>query len=70
MGCGATTTTLRLKGVNGEPYTEAANHWAWEFIRIGEEPHDVERKQGGRDILYPLFNAITKVDADYETDKE
>jgi len=59
-----------LKGVNGEPYTEAANHWAWEFIRIGEEPHDVERRQGGRDILYPMLNVSVEVVADYVTNKE
>ena len=59
-----------LKGVNGEPYTESVNHWAWEFIRIGEDDGDVERKQGGRAHNYPMLNAITRIDADYQTDKE
>lgn len=59
-----------LKGVNGEPYTESVNHWAYEFIRIGEDDGDVERKQGGRAHNYPMLNAITRIDADYQTDKD
>jgi hypothetical protein len=59
-----------LTTVSGEVYDESANHWAWEFIRIGEEPHDVERRQGGRGNNYPLLNVSMEVVADYETDKE
>lgn len=59
-----------LKGVTGEVYYEPINQWSYEFLRIGEDHGDVERKQGGRMHNYPMLNAITRVDADYETDKE
>jgi hypothetical protein len=59
-----------LKGVKGEPYTEYINHWAWEFIRVGEDAHDIERRQGGRDNNYPMLEVSTEVVADYETNKE
>ena len=59
-----------LKGVTGEVYHEHINQWAYEFLRIGEDDGDVERKQGGRADIYPLLNAITRVEADYQTDKE
>jgi len=59
-----------LTTVSGGVYHETVNHWAWEFIRIGEEPHDIERRQGGRDNTYPMLNVSMEVVADYETDKE
>jgi len=59
-----------LKSVGGHVYHEAVNHWAWEFIRIGEEPHDIERRQGGRNKNYPMLAVNMEVLADYETDKE
>jgi len=59
-----------LKSVGGQVYHENINHWAWEFIRIGEEPHDIERRQGGRDNNYPLLDVSMEVVAAYETDKE
>jgi hypothetical protein len=59
-----------LKGVQGEPYHESVNHWAYEFIRVGEDEGDIERKWGGRANNYPMLNVVTTVDADYETDKE
>ena len=59
-----------LKSVGGQVYHEPINHWAWEFIRVGEESHDVERRQGGRDNNYPMLEVSTEVVAEYETDKE
>ena len=59
-----------LKSVGGQVYHENINHWAWEFIRIGEEPHDIERRQGGRNKNYPMLAVNMEVLADYETDKE
>jgi len=59
-----------LPTVSGGVYDEAVNHWAWEFIRVGEEPHDIERRQGGRGSNYPVLDVSTEVVADYETNKE
>lgn len=59
-----------LKGVNGEVYHEYVNEWSYEFLRIGEDDGDVERKQGGRAHSYPMLAAITRIDADYQTDKD
>lgn len=59
-----------LKGVKGEEYTEYINQWSYEFLRVGEDDGDVERKQGGRAHNYPMLNAITRVEAEYETDKD
>jgi len=61
---------LKLKTTNGEPYTEHANHWAYEFVRIGEDEGDIERKWGGRANNYPLLNVVTTVDAEYQTNKD
>lgn len=59
-----------LKGVNGEVYHEYVNEWSYEFLRIGEDDGDVERKQGGRAHNYPMLTAITRIETDYETDKD
>ena len=59
-----------LKSVGGQVYHENVNHWAWEFIRVGEEPHDIERRQGGRDNNYPLLDVSMEVVADYQTEKD
>ena len=59
-----------LKGVKGEEYHEYINQWSYEFLRIGEDDGDVERRQGGRAHSYPNLNVITRIDADYQTEKE
>jgi hypothetical protein len=61
---------LHRKTTNGEAYTEHANHWAYEFVRIGEDEGDIERKWGGRANNYPLLNVVTTVDAEYQTNKD
>jgi hypothetical protein len=59
-----------LKSVGGQVYHEYINQWSYEFLRIGEDDGDVERRQGGRAHNYPNLSVITRIDADYETDKE